>query len=393
MLSINQGRKTRQAFTLAECLVTTACIVVVSLTLITVLSRTRSQTHAELSAAGFSAPLFALSPEPSPHSSSPAIPSLARICTPPNQRAWVSVSGFCHVLDYYGLGQTDLPDFPTGASVLQALTDEATAVRVFGKSPFQKTPDGLCYALFDDESINVDVGEAHQDQCLALFGALGLPLSTPVHLLSGNRSLADLFSASLSRFRLDQHEIEWSAMAFARYLPPQTTWTNRLGNCLDFNQLVEALLHTDLNEHKCAGLHVFEALILISNSDKKTPLLTATTRQQLHDYLRNTIQEIIQSQHADGSWSKSWCAAVKEQSDHMTPFDMSFLVTGHLCEILPELDASYRPPGQVFQNAAGWVKHSMNSPDIRANGFWICPYTHAARGARDILDGTYQRVY
>src|SRR5208283_5635677 len=41
------------------------------------------------------------------------LPTLARMCTEGNRRAWVSISGFCHLLDYYRLGPTDLPQYPT----------------------------------------------------------------------------------------------------------------------------------------------------------------------------------------------------------------------------------------------------------------------------------------
>src|SRR6266567_1084029 len=74
-----------------------------------------------------------------------AAPTLARICTPENKAAWVSVSGLCHVLDFYGLGKTDLPLFPSGDLALKALTDDETARRFFGKSPLVESRHGLHY--------------------------------------------------------------------------------------------------------------------------------------------------------------------------------------------------------------------------------------------------------
>lgn len=312
------------------------------------------------------------------------LPTLARICTPENKRAWVSVSGFCHVLDFYGLGPTDLPDFPSGELVLKALTDEPVAIQTFGKSPFVKTENGLRYSLFDDSSLDTDIGEAHRDQCLAMFAALDLPLSTPVHLKSGAYSLADLLSESLGGFSFDQRELAWSAMAFARYVPPQKEWTNRAGARMNFSELVRKLLRADLNAQKCAGIHVFEALILIGEADRKNSLLDGGTRAQLNSHLQTAVEEIIRRQHAGGSWSRSWCAAVNDDSEPMTPFQMSFLVTGHLAEVLEKLEPSLRPPKNVLRNAAHWITNSMTSTEIRPNGFWVCPFTHAAHGARDI---------
>ena len=315
------------------------------------------------------------------------LPTLARICTPENKRAWVSVSGFCHVLDFYGLGPTDLPDFPSGELVLKALTDEPAAIQTFRKSPFVKTENGLRYLLFDDASFDTDIGEAHRDQCLAMFAALNLPLSTPVRLKSGAYSLADLLSESLGGFSFDQRELAWSAMAFARYVPPQKEWTNRAGARMNFSELVRKLLRADLNAQKCAGIHVFEALILIGKADRKNFLLDEETRAELNSHLKTVVEEIIHNQREDGSWSRSWCAAVNDYSEPMTPFQMSFLVTGHLAEVLEKLEPPLRPPKSVFLNAARWTTNAMNGTEIRPNGFWVCPFTHAACGVHSALRG------
>jgi hypothetical protein len=313
------------------------------------------------------------------------VPTLARICTTENQRGWITVSGFCHVLDFYGRGPTDLPLVASGDSALKALTDEDEAIRRFGKSPFEKTKHGLRYSLFDEVSVGVDLGEAHRDQCLAMFAALDLPASTPIRLRSGTYSIADLVSESLASFSFEQRELEWSAMALAKYVPPQTAWTNSAGQRLDFPGLVRKLLSVELNSEKCAGTHVLEALILIRQANQKNSLLDEPTREQLNSYLKKTIREIIEKQRADGSWSRSWCAAVNDNSEPFSPFQISFLVTGHLAEILNKLDLESRPPRSVYVNAATWITNSMNSTEIRPNGFWVCPFTHAAHAAREIL--------
>jgi hypothetical protein len=313
------------------------------------------------------------------------LPTLARICTPENKTAWVSVSGLCHVLDFYGFGKTDLALFPTGDLALKALTDEETARQFFGKTPLIKTENGLRYALYDEFSVDVDLGEAHRDQCLSIFAALDLPLGTPVRLKSGTYSFADLLSESMSSFELNQREIAWSAMVFARYVPPKRGWTNRSGKEITFPKLVDALLAIDLNTQKCGGAHVFEALMLIEKADRKLPILDEQSRSRLGAWLKTTVEQIIKSQRADGSWSKAWCAGVKDESEPMSPFQMSFLVTGHLLEILNKLDPPLRPEKEVFVRAAGWISKAINSPEIQPNGFWVCPFTHAVHGARQVL--------
>jgi hypothetical protein len=312
-------------------------------------------------------------------------PTLARICTPENKTAWVSVSGLCHVLDFYGLGKTDLPMFPTGELALKALTDEETARQVFGKSPMIETSHGVRYALYDEYSVGVDLGEAHRDQCLSIFASLDLPLSTPVRLKSGSFSLKDMLSESMNSFDLRQREITWSAMAFAKYVPPKTSWTNGPGEEISFSKIVDALLKIDLNTQKCGGTHVLEALILIEKADRKNRVLDDATQTRLDGWLKTTIDQLVKSQHADGSWSKAWCAGLRDESDPMSPFQMSFLVTGHLVEILNKLDPPLRPKQEVFVKAAHWISISIDSPEIQPNGFWVCPFTHATHGARQIL--------
>jgi hypothetical protein len=318
-------------------------------------------------------------------SDGPALPTLARICTPENVKGWKSVSGFCHLLLYYGRGPMDLVSFPSGDLLVKALTEEQTAIETFGKSPFTVTQNGLRYFLFDDPVFHTDIGEAHRDQCLATFAGLDLPLATGIHLKSRAYSIADLLSESVASFSFDQMEIAWSAMAYARYLPPQTEWTNHLGERVTFSKLVHKLLQTDLNGQKCAGVHIFEALILIERADRHHSILDDKTRQQLGSYLTTTVHEIVQRQQGDGSWSKRWCAALNDNPEPMSPFQMSFLATGHLAETLNLLDGQRRPPQSVYVRAAKWLQESMNSPEIQPNGFWVCPFTHAALGAREIL--------
>lgn len=174
-------------------------------------------------------------------------------------------------------------------------------------------------------------------------------------------------------------------MAFAKYVPPRTAWTNVGGEQIDFSTLVGALLAVDLNSEKCGGTHVFEALALIEQADRKQPILDEATRARLEEYLKATLEQIVKSQKADGSWSKAWRDGIRDESDPMTPFQMSFLVTGHLLEILNRIEPPLRPKQEVFVKAAKWVSDSVKSPEIEANGFWVCPFTHAAHGAQKVL--------
>jgi hypothetical protein len=242
------------------------------------------------------------------------IPTPAQICKPDNQKMWVSISGFAHLLLFYGRGPTDLPAFTSGNMMIKALTDEQAAIHAFGKSPFVITRNGLRYFTFHDPIFDSPVGEDHRDQVLATFAALNLPLNTPIHLIrgthfkfkSGSYSIADLLSESVANFSVDQREPAWTAMAYAKYLPPKRDWENRFGERTSFSQLVKHLFRVDLNSQSCAGTHIFEALIQISDADHQYSLLDNQTRNQLDIYLTTTINQIVRSQQPDGGWNKQW---------------------------------------------------------------------------------------
>ena len=304
------------------------------------------------------------------------VPTLSRVW-PTNKT--VGISGLCHLLLYYGLGPTDLPQFPSGHVALKALTDEPAAIRAFGKSPFIRTRNGLRYLLSNDPVFHSDVGESHQDQCLATFAALDLPLDTAMRVNSQSYSISDLLSESVSNFSFDQKELAWTAIAFAHYLPPKREWVNRFKERTTFSELVQHLLQRNLNSESCAGTHILSALLQIEKADCQHPILDDKNRLQLHTFLEQHLRDIAQRQREDGSWSRQWCASINHDAPRIPPFQMSFLVTGHIAEILDALRPRLRPPGPYLERATGWLTQALISDEIRADGSWLCPFTHACR--------------
>jgi hypothetical protein len=313
-------------------------------------------------------------------SNSRDVPTLARVYAPGK----ATLSGCCHILLYYGLGPTDLPSCPSGDSALKALTDERAAVATFGKSSFVRTRHGLRYHLLSDPVFHPDVGEAHRDQCLATFAALGLPLETPITLECRSYSLSDLLSESVANFSFDQKQLAWTALAYAKYLPPQKEWVSRFGERTSFSQLVGNLVHRGLDTESCAGTHIFQALAQIDNADRDRPILDDEARKHLDSYLAASVHDVIQRQHQDGSWDWQWSGSLNDVGS-MTPFQKKFLVTGHLIEVLMSLDSRRRPHEAVCMRAAEWLKRSLDSTEIPRDGSSICPFTHAARAVRGIL--------
>lgn len=312
------------------------------------------------------------------------IPTLARVCSATNKE-WVSISGLCHVLLFYGLGPTDVPSFESQGVALKVLTDEEAAVATFGQSPFVKTRYGLRYLLSDDPVFRGGVGEAHRDQCLATFAILGLPLDTPIHLRTHSCTVTELLSEAVASFTFDQRELAWTTLAFARYLPPEKEWVSRFSERTSFSQLAHRLLKLDLSGQSCAGTHVFQALVAIDNADRAHPILNRTTRRELSSYLETTIQRMVRHQQADGSWDHHWCELANRNDSEAATVQLRILATGHLLEVLSSLHLQRRPPKGVYVRAAEWVTEALQSKEIRPEPSLICPFTHAAKAGREVL--------
>jgi glutathione S-transferase len=319
-------------------------------------------------------------PKQAHRSPSCEIPTLAGVYAPKRP----SLSGCCHILLYYGLGSTDLPSFPSGEAALKALVDERTAIACFGKSPFVRTRHGLRYFLSNDPIFFSDVGEAHRDQCLATFAALNLPLDTPITLEGRSYTIADLLAESVAKFSFDQKELAWSVIAYAKYLPPQKEWASCFGERMSFSQLVEELIGRDLDKESCAGTHILQALVQIDNVDRKYSVVDYKARKRLDSYLTTALYDMVRRQREDGSWDWEWSGSIHD-TNPSTPFQKKFLVTGHLLEVLLAVDSRRRPPDAVYVRAAEWLQRSLSSTEIRRDGTFICPFTHAARAVRDVV--------
>src|SRR5947207_10913522 len=90
-----------------------------------------------------------------------ALPTLRTIFPGSEIKQNLSVSALCHMLLYYGTGNTDLTVLPQGVTPLKALTDENAAIKVFGKSPFIRSPNGIRYYVVKDPLSRANFGETH----------------------------------------------------------------------------------------------------------------------------------------------------------------------------------------------------------------------------------------
>jgi hypothetical protein len=99
---------------------------------------------------------------------------------------------------------------------------------------------------------------------------------------------------------------------------------------------------------------------------------------QLSSFLKRIVAETTQSQQADGYWNMNWCGAVASDTGSTNPIVTRLLVTGHLPQMLNELDPQLRPPNTVFKKGAQWITQTLNSSDVHYDDGWLCPFTHGA---------------
>ena len=304
--------------------------------------------------------------------------TLAAVCLPDNRDRWQSVSGLCHILLFYGLGPTDLPDYPTGESALAVLLDEETAIKHLGRSPFVRTRHGLRYQRKYDTIFATAVGEAHRDQCLATFASLGLSVQTPLRISDEHYHIGDLLTELIVNYNTDDKDLVWTAMALAGYLPPRNEWVNRFGESFNFSSLAETLMQRNLDYESCGGTHIVQAIVSIGNADKAFSILENSTRQRLAEYLETKVNALNQNQRVDGSWGDRWWVSGIPHDRARMSTDTRFLITAHVLDIVDTGKKERRLEESTRSAALAWLADVRHQPAIRDRAS-ICPITHASR--------------
>ena len=226
--------------------------------------------------------------------------------------------------------------------------------------------------------------EHHRDQTLASLAELGLPLSLPLMVEGQEHCLRDVLADSLANFHLRQAELEWTAVAYALYLPPHRRWHNRFGEEFTFELLCAELMDRPLSEASCTGLHLLHTLTVLHCVHQHTPILSDERASLLEGYLRTCVRHLSKQQCADGSWAPNWQHGLFNEHSHADSESVEHsrndkvLVTGHIAEWMLRLPPDMRLEATSLRSAAGWLLRAMQlaSPEDLRERF--CPYTHAA---------------
>ena len=259
--------------------------------------------------------------------------------------------------------QAQFPDEKalSGAELRELLLDHRAFVEAWGPKakPFilPDTRDSQRIAFRTDAG---NATSSHVDHTLACLAEVGTPLDFPVMTPRGERTVGDGFEESLRRFSLNQEEYEWSALAYLYYLPDGRSWVSTEGQRITWDRLAERLMRQRRSQGVCYGQHRLFTLAALLIVDEQSPRLSPDMRSRVTEFLRETTNALIQTQHADGWWAGNW-AGKDDEGDSPAgdgPFGPQadrLLVTGHVLEWWAYAPDEVLPPDAVLQSASRWL--------------------------------------
>ena len=231
-------------------------------------------------------------------------------------------------------------------------------------APFRKYNRDRSLLVETDHGVSVAVGvnpaeSAHVDKHLKVFSEIGLPLDTPVSVGGTRHTLADLLSESLARYTPLQ-EIEFSAVGFARYLPPRTSWVNRFGETFTFDDLAEELLSRPPGVGSCYGLHFPYAMTTLLRVDQVTPILAPATRSQLSKRLRKITDRLERVQLPSGAWDRRcWAEPIEIRLEESARLEQ-IRVTSHQLEWMAFAPEGLRVGPKTARKALGFLCNELD---------------------------------
>jgi len=183
----------------------------------------------------------------------------------------------------------------------------------------QRAVDYLCR---ESDCIRQDANGApafatdlHSDRSNEFLGMLAVSnvnfKSTPYTTSSGNvGALEDLAEAAMDRFSLSLQENSWSLMLFSVYPGVNKDWTNRRGELVNAEKILEQECSYAYGKGACFGTHRLEgiayALRRFCLEEDIEPSQLKGTWARAYEYVQGAITRMRANQRDDGSLPKSW---------------------------------------------------------------------------------------
>lgn len=298
----------------------------------------------------------------------------------------VSTSLYLHALRVFGLdSKYNRGKLASSRDTLRLFAEEEFSKKILGMPLLVRTRYGV-------RSTPEPLGgakESHRDYCLAVLSEQGLPAS--FSMIAGGRSFTfkDFLADSIANFHLTQEEIEWTALAYAMWLPPERKWVNKFGEAFTFDQLATELIQRPFDEAVCAGSHLVHAMIVLSRVDhEECCILSPDVRGKLLNRLAAVVREAEATQAVDGSWGGDWYERLlsdrtpepesRDQSKNNRLLKNRLLATSHIAEWLMLLPEELRVSDDRLRRAGRWLHAQLKDVDpqfVRDN---FCPCTHGA---------------
>ena len=243
----------------------------------------------------------------------------------------------------------------SGVQLKDFLVDHGRYLASWGDSVeplLQDRKDGVVVRWGKEDGASV-----HHDHWLASLTEAGVSLHEPVFTASQrSQTIADVLEQALADFRLDEVEVEWSALAFGLWITPQKEWTTRTGRKISFDLLAERLMRGHKRFGVCSGTHRIYTLMSLVRLDDEQHILSAARREEILDHLRMVRDLISVCQFEDGHWPSNWsvgAAALEHPVDD--ELFKQVISTGHHLEWLAIAPEELHPPREQILKAADWV--------------------------------------
>ncbi|WP_417851054.1 hypothetical protein [Thalassoglobus sp.] len=270
-----------------------------------------------------------------------------------------------HALRTWGVKATfQNPNAVSGQEMLRFLTDHSVYIDSWGERMKN-------FPLLEEKPTGIRVrwgkeicASYHHDHLIACVTEAGARLDTPVYGPSrSDHTLYDVVQESLRDFRLDEREVEWTAMAFGLWIAPTNEWVGDGGRKYSFDLLAKRLMRGQKELGVCSGTHrVYSLVLLIRLDDKFENILSDPVRDTVYAHLEDVRDLIIVSQFPDGSWPGNWpdgAEAVSNPSDE--DIYKKVIATGHHLEWLSIAPKDLHPPDEQIKKAVDWVVATTKS--------------------------------
>lgn len=312
-------------------------------------------------------------------------------------RAWDSVklppqpswSQLLHAFEFLGPTNGSAPSVGewTSEQILElAIDSQKIEERYSGMQLHVMTPKGLLFQDVDGEikkrmnpSIPVPY-DSHPDATVAALAIYGVRSDQVVRVHGMETTVASAIRYRIESFDLE-HEIAWSSIMLALYLPPVRRWSNQFGETCDFDAVCAELASRPLGEGPCFGLHNLYAISVILNADRQVRILSGSTRRASLKYLEQILHLMSIRQMPNGSWVPSLLVSDPSGpfADPMESRKHAVTVTGHLVEWAATLPSEITIDSGMIARANVYLADAVRNPRER-HGFTAI--SHAARAMR-----------